>query len=169
MNAGYDGHVYRVLRFITLLVLGLAALTYGADRIVQGSTGEWFESDVNLRSRLALSGARPALVENWRSNPGRLSSLLAELAKDERIMGACACSGDGRTLARTDSYPDELSCAKLVPRIRAEGQHPEWGHWTSRESLDGRELHLSAHPLSDGDGELGYVILAHDLSFVARR
>jgi hypothetical protein len=112
---------------------------------------------------------RAELVASWRSDPSRLWTVLSDLAQDERILGACACSTGGMTLARTDDYPDELPCERLVARVQREGADPQWGHWTSVETLPGGDVHLSALPVSDGTDELGYVMLVHDLAFVGRR
>ena len=161
--------MWRAVRFAVLLVLGLAGLTFGASIVVQDQTRAWVEKDLNLRARLAVNGARGELAASWRTNPARLWTVLGELAQDERIMGACACSPSGATLARTDDFPTELDSTALIARVAREGPHPEWGHWTATEHLAGGDVHLSALPLSDAQGELGYVVLVHDLSFVARR
>ena len=150
-------------------MLGLAGLTFAASVIVRKSTDAWFEKDLNLRAQLAINGARSALLEAWNTNPERLRLLLSALAQDERIMGACACASDGSTIARSPEFPDALDCGELVRRIRGEGADPLWGHWASRVPLPDGEVHLSAQPLSDESGELGYVIVAHDVSFIARR
>jgi trehalose 6-phosphate synthase len=159
----------RAVRFALLLVVGLAGLTWGASLLVQAQTGAWFEKDLNLRAQLAVNGARSELVASWRNDPARLWKVLSDLAQDERIMGACACSPGGMTLARTDDYPEELPCELLVARVEREGANAEWGHWTATEPLRGGDVHLSALPVADGQGELGYVMLVHDLSFVGRR
>ncbi len=159
----------RRLRFLVLLVLGLAGLTWGASLVVQRSTRAWFEKDLNLRARLAVNGARWSLAERWRGDPARLQALLTDLTQDERILSACACTSEGELLVQTDAYPAELPCPEVISRVRAEGPHPVWGHWESEALLPGGQVHLSALPLSDESGELGYVILVHDLSFLARR
>jgi trehalose 6-phosphate synthase len=161
--------VPRSTRFLLLLVLGLAGLTVATAVVVQEQMRAWFDKDLNLRARLAVSSARSELVASWRADPARLWSVLSDLAQDERILGACACSGSGATVARTDDYPVELDCASLVARIQREGPDPEWNHWTAVQTLPGGDVHVSAQALADAQGELGYVILAHDLSFVARR
>ncbi len=159
----------RALRFTVLLVLGLAGLTFGAALVVQHQTRAWFDRDLNLRARLAVNGAREALSASWRADPARLTTVLGELAQDERIMGASACAADGRALARSDDFPAELDCAKLLARVLREGPNPEWGHWSATEALPGGDVHLTAIPVADERGELGYVVLVHDLAFVARR
>jgi trehalose 6-phosphate synthase len=159
----------RSLRFALLMVLVLAGLTWGASVLVQRQTRAWFERDLNLRAQLAVNGARSELVASWRADPFRLWTVLTDLAQDERIMGACACSLGGMTLARTDDYPDEFPCELLTARIGREGPDPERGHWAAAESLPGGPVHLSALPIADKEGDLGHVVLVHDLSFVERR
>ena len=90
----------RAMRLAVALVVGLAAMTFGAARLVQVQMRAWFDKDVNLRARLAVTGARGELASSWRSDPARLYSVLSEMAQDERIMGACACDGNGATVAR---------------------------------------------------------------------
>jgi hypothetical protein len=48
----------RLARFIAVLVIGLALLTWGALRVVYDTTRAWFERDMNLRAQLAVNGAR---------------------------------------------------------------------------------------------------------------
>jgi len=157
------------MRLALALVLGLAGLTFGAALLVQDQMRAWFEKDVNLRARLALQGARGELAQSWRGDRGRLETLLSDLTLDERILGACACDGSGATVARTRDYPAELDCAALVARVASEGPDPRWDHWARIEDLPEREVHLAALPLADAAGELGWVFLAHDLTFMARR
>src|SRR5688572_12465477 len=159
----------RSARFLLLLVVGLAALTFGASVVVERQNSAWVEKDLNLRARLAVNGARSELVASWRSDPARLWTVLSDLAADERIMGACACSLDGMTMARTDDYPDELPCELLVARAQREGPNVDYGHWTTSVPLSGGDVHVAALPIADEQGELGYMMLVHDLSFVGRR
>src|SRR5688572_2934075 len=164
------GGMSRAMRLTLALVLGLAGMTFGTALYVQGQMRTWFEKDVNLRARLAVNGARGEIGASWSADPARLYGLLSDLTQDERIMGACACDGSGATVARTDDYPEELGCQSIVARIAREGLDPTWDHWTSVEALPGGDVHFSALPLAaPGGGELGWVVLAHDLSFWARR
>ena len=159
----------RAVRIVVLLVLGLAGLTFAASLLVQAQMRAWYEKDLNLRARLAVSGARAELGANWRSAPEKLLEVLSALAQNERIMGACACGVGGETLAHTGDYPFEVPCSLIVERMRRDGPNPEWGHWTEVEKLATGAVHLSALPISDGQGELGYVVLAQDMSYVERR
>src|SRR5688572_19428767 len=159
----------RALRFGMLLIIGLAALTFGASRLVEAQTRTWFNKDLNLRARLAVSGARSELASSWRSSPEQLARVLGNLAQDERIMGGSACSPTGISVARTERFPAGVRCDEILERVRREGPHPEWGHWTDVARLPGGDVHLSALPVSDEAGELGFVVLAQDMAFVERR
>jgi trehalose 6-phosphate synthase len=160
------------IRFAVALVAGLAFVTWLASIVMRETTRGWFERDTALRAQLALSGPRQALVSHWRSGEqAALASLLTEIAKDERIMGAAACSEDGKPLTHTAEYPEQFGCAALVARVRsaAESGPSSWSAWKGVERLRGGDVHISAIPLLDGDHPLGFVVLVHDLSFVARR
>jgi trehalose 6-phosphate synthase len=160
----------RATRFVLALVLGLALVTWVASLIVQRSMITWFERDLALRARLAVSSAKIAILsELERGEPGKLRAVLSELVHDERIMAVALCSADLGLLSRTKEFPLELGCSELGPRIGAAVAADPSAAWTSVESLPGGGVHVSAIPLIDGDSDRGFVILVQDLSFVERR
>jgi len=164
--------VLRSARFTLCLILGLGLLTWAASVVVHGTTRAWFEKDLRLRAQLAVHGARRGLVAGWGSTGGtELAALLSELARDERILAAAACSTEATVLASTEGFPTELSCASLAPRLRTDARAPAagWAAWDGEAQLPGGDVHVSAIPVLDGSRALGYVVLVHDLSFVARR
>ena len=75
-----------------------------------------------MRSQLAVAAARGTLVRNWQANPERLTETLADIAHDERVLGAAACAPDGTTLAATDAFPRRFSCAWVAAQMRAATQ-----------------------------------------------
>jgi trehalose 6-phosphate synthase len=160
------------VRFAIALVLGLALVTWLASSVVRETTGGWFERDTGLRAQLAVSGARQALISHW-SNQERsaLRALLSDIAHDERIMGAAACSPDGTMLTRTPEYPGHFTCADLLARILSGGEAAQspWTPWKGVERLRGGDVHVSAIPVFDADHVLGFVVLVQDLSFIQRR
>jgi trehalose 6-phosphate synthase len=160
-------------RFVIALVLGLALVTWAASVIVQRSMVDWFERDLALRARLAVSSARLAILsELERQQPGRLRAVLAELVHDERVMAVALCAPELRRLAHTKEFPEELDCDEVGTRMRAPGEAAagaSGSSWTSVESLPGGSVHVSAVPVLDGDESRGFVILVQDLSFVGRR
>ncbi len=160
----------RALRFILALVAGLALLTWIASVVVSRTTRDWFERDIQLRSRLAVSGAREALVAHW-GNHAQLRKVLTDIARDERIMAAVACGPDLDKLAQAGAYPEQLACSEVGPHVRptADASTIAWAPWGAVVSLPGGKAQATAVPIVDGERALGFVVLVHDMSFVERR
>ena len=109
----------RTIRFIVVLVLGLAIAAAAAAVIVRRTTTAWFDKDLNLRASLAVNGARQGLVANWSEEGSRwLRRVLTDITEDERLQSACACSADGVSLAATDAYPETFSCSEIIRSSR---------------------------------------------------
>ena len=104
----------RLTRFLVVLLVGLAVLTAAAYFGVTRMTRAWFDRDLELRSRLAVAASSESLAGNWGASRDRLKATLTAMTRDERVMGAAACSPLGEQLAATDGYPNELNC---TPRI----------------------------------------------------
>jgi len=157
----------RTARFLLLLLAGLGALTGLAYVGIIGVTREWFEKDLQLRAELAVTSAQQGLVSHWEDR-ARLTRTLADITRDERIMGVAACSLDGRLLAATEAYPQEFSCKSVITRI--EREEPLNGRtWTMTAELPSGRVQLSASVLVEDKQPLGVVLLVHDLSFISRR
>lgn len=143
----------RSLRFVIVLLLGLSALSTAAVLSVHSQLRAWFAQDLSLRARLAMSGAKRPLVDHW-NQPTVLTELLTELAHDERLLAAAACSPTGQPFARSDSFPASLGCDATETRLARVGQS---------------ELHISNFPIFSGSTALGTVTLVHDLRYVEDR
>ena len=152
----------RAFKFVAVLLLGLALLTWGGSVAVVHTTRNWFERDLFLRAKLAVSGAQRALVGAW-DQPRRepLEELLSDLSRNERVMAVAACSADGKMLAQTERYPVELDCQ----RFGARPGEP----WAAQRSLPSGLVHVSAIPVGAGSPALGTVVLVHDLNFMETR
>ncbi len=162
------------LRFAAALVLGLALVTWLASIVARETMRAWFERDTALRAQLAVSGARQTLLAHWHKTERQaLRGLLSEIAQDERIMGAAACAADGTLLTHTAEYPDRYgyACSDLLARVAPAGDTTRalWTPWRSVERLRGGSVHVSAIPVTNDGGTVGFVVLVHDLSFVERR
>jgi trehalose 6-phosphate synthase len=143
----------------------LAALAWGATELANRTARAWFEKDVSMRANLALSGARDALTRDLAAgNRKRLAGVLAELARDDRIMAAAVCAPDLRTLASTGSLHPGQRCADVAVRL---ADSP--GGIERFEQEEGGLVHLTVRPLEDEGTLLGWVVLVHDLSYVERR
>ncbi len=157
------------LRFAAILVAGLALLTWGASVLVTRTTRAWFERDLQLRARLAVSGARETLVAHW-DRPADLRRVLGDLTHDERILGAAACGTDFALRARAADYPAPLSCDRVEARLAPEtASDVARGARASVFSVPGGRVHATTVPVATEERLLGFVVLVHDLSFVERR
>lgn len=156
----------RALRFLLLLLAGLALLTLLGYAGLTRVTTEWFDKDLRLRTKLAVISARQSLVQNWTAGGQRLTENLADMTRDERIMGAAACATDGSLLAATAGYPSDFTCRSILERM---GAVPAPSGWAMTAELPAGRVYVSAVVLDDGAGPLGFVVLVQDLSFIGRR
>src|ERR1700674_624262 len=163
----------RMARFILGLIVGLALLMWAASGVVQTTAREWFERDVSSRAQLVLTGARQSLADAW-YDPKNLEKQLVVLARDERIMGAAACSEDLTLRSSTPGFPEEFSCSAVGSRVHAADPitgdaEQQFHEWSAVATLPTGRVHASAMPISAQGQELGFAILVHDLSFIERR
>ncbi|HEX6274267.1 MAG TPA: trehalose-6-phosphate synthase [Polyangiaceae bacterium] len=156
----------RAFRFLSLLLAGLALLTAIAYAGLTGVIRQWFEKDLALRSTLAVTSATQGLSANWTGDPERLADTLADITRDERIMGAAACSSEARLLAATQAFPSEFSCKTVLQRMRL-ASTDDGMPWTMTAELKSGLVQLSAVPVPEASN--GVVLLVHDLSFMNRR
>jgi trehalose 6-phosphate synthase len=163
----------RAWRFAFVLVAGLGLLTWVAMLAVNETTARWFEKDVALRADLAVNGSRRAILFYWGQREWKeLRALLVEITHDERILGAAACTRDFKLVVRTPEYPDAFQCSEIGANLRPKADAPPdapWMPWRSTAALPGGNVHLSAVPIGEQEGMLGFIVLVHDLSFVGRR
>jgi trehalose 6-phosphate synthase len=162
----------RLARFIAVLIVGLALLTWGASLLVNRTTRAWFENDIRLRSELAVRGAHGSLASDWRADGAtNLGQVLGRITRDERILAAAACGADLSLLSSTINYPLQLSCPELGAHVRETADAPAsaWTPWSTIAAVPGGRVHLTAIPLIEGSNALGFVVLVHDLSFIERR
>jgi trehalose 6-phosphate synthase len=161
------------LRFLVPLLLVLGGLAWAAAAWMNATTRGWFERDLEMRSRLAASGAREGLVRDWRSGDRRrIGRVLQELAREDRVMAAAACGADLSLVARTAAFPPVFGCGTVGPQLRVEGAGggpAGWRSWNTVGEVEGGRVHLSAIPVEDEGETLGFLVLLHDMSFVDRR
>ena len=154
-----------LVRVIAPLLLAFAVLAWGAGLLVNRTARSWFERDVALRARLAAAGAQEALAQYLRAGDRRrLSAILDELARDERIMAAEVCAPSLVPVVRTGGFPDRLTCEALRSRT------PEpWSPAELSDEIEGGPVHVSVRPIEDEGTVEGMLVLVHDMSFIARR
>lgn len=158
----------RPFRFLAVLLSGLGLLTLVGYFGLASTTQRWFEKDLQLRSQLAVSAAQRGLVAAWHGEATKLGSALEDITRDERIMGAAACSLNGELLAATQSYPHELPCKAVLERMLRDGSSGD-STWSVDLELPAGPVNLSVTTVSADSRDLGSVLLVHDLSFVERR
>ena len=156
----------RVARFVAALLAGLALLTATGYVAVRETTGRWFEHDLELRSRLAVTAASQGLVGDWTADRRALTATLDDITRDERIMGAAACTMDGATVARTAGYPLEFPCGAALLAMREGGGRSEW---SGTRGLPSGRVHVSALTVGEPPDVGGVIVLVHDLRFLERR
>ncbi|MCU0620057.1 MAG: trehalose-6-phosphate synthase [Gemmatimonadales bacterium] len=162
----------QALKFVLVLVAALALLAVGAAALAGRTMHTWSERDIRLRAELALGTARQALAIHWRSGErDKIASLLGDIVRDERIMGAAACDAASGSLAVVGDYPAHLSCSEVARHVRpdADSAAAPWQSWGESLSLRGGGAHVSALPIVDGGETLGFVVLLHDMRFVEGR
>ncbi len=153
----------RAARLFLALLLFLAVVALVGEQLMARTTRAWFEHDLTLRSQLAVASASQSLVESW-SDPSRLGAVLSDMTRDERIMGAAACSETRALMAATQGFPREFTCESVLDRMAEQGSVKSY--WAMTSDLPSGPVHLSVTAAEDGRGS---VILVHDLSFLARR
>jgi trehalose 6-phosphate synthase len=158
----------RAGRFLGLLLCGLGLLAVLGYEVLARTTTRWFESDVALRSQLAVASARQGLASNWHAGRLRLGTLLADITRDERVMAAAACDTSGQLLAATESYPAAFSCVSLRERMSRSAPAGA-NEWSFTPELRGGRAYVSVTRLHDRGAEFGSVVLVHDLSYLSRR
>jgi trehalose 6-phosphate synthase len=156
----------RAVRFLVLLLAGLALLTLAGYAGLIRVTTEWFDKDLRLRTNLAVVSARQSLVQNWTEGGPRLAENLSDMTRDDRIMGAAACGANGALLAATSSYPSDFTCRSIFDRMAGGTSAPPWA--MTAELPSGR-VFVSAVPLENAGRPLGLIVLVHDLSYIGRR
>jgi trehalose 6-phosphate synthase len=158
----------RAARFLLALLLGLALLTAAAHWALQRTLAEWVERDLTLRAQLTVAAARQGLNLAGADHE-KLERALSDITRNERNLGAAACSAAGELLAATEGYPSDFSCRAVLDRMGREGR-AQATSWAMTPDLPSGRMHLSVTRLGDADGlGGGFVILLQDLSFLARR
>ncbi|MGH7270191.1 MAG: alpha,alpha-trehalose-phosphate synthase (UDP-forming), partial [Polyangiaceae bacterium] len=156
------------VRFVAALIAGLGLLAvfgyFGLMRTLRG----WYHTDLTIRSRLAVEAASGTLARSWTQKPARLRETLDDIAHDERIAAAAACSTDGKMLESTALYPAELSCPLLLDRLRSRDTSGPAPWWVIADLTSG-SLQVGVSPLRVGERTLGVVALVPDLGDLAPR
>jgi trehalose 6-phosphate synthase len=172
LSGVYRFHVPRTLpRALVVHLAVLALVAWAATSLLETTARSWFERDIAMRARLAVSVARGALVSHiGRGDRSRLAAVLDEIARNEHVVAAAACGTAGGTLARTRGLPAPLACDALSRAAPSAGAP----RLSSREIdfstlVDGGQVLVSVLPLLQGNALLGNIVLVHDMSYAVQR
>ncbi len=150
-------------RFVVPLALGLALLAVVGDVLLMRTARRWSERDLELRSKLAVEAARPALLGPWQQGDRRtLAEHLTDIARDERLLGLAACDGTTR-VAASPLFPAAVSCDEASARLGG------GSGWFEAVVGSAAPYHLSAVAVGEDEAPGAFLVFAHDLRFVARR
>ncbi len=149
------------LRFIVPLVMSLALLAYALVPLVERLTLRWFVGDLDIRSRLLANTIQEPLVELLATNArSKISAMFNRAIQDERLFAIGYCDAKQGIAFRSSTFPEWLKCQ---PPKGVDPQNPNLVQ--SPEGL----LHVVFSPLTSDRGEIGKLVLVHDMSFVERR
>ena len=159
----------RLARFVAVLLVGLGLLTWLAYLAMTSTSRAWYEADVELRSRLAVQSARRSLVLRWNRGAAELRDVLTDITRDERIMGAAACSAGGELRAATETFPaSRFPCKALTERPVTDDPAASAAGWSVTGELPDGAVLLTVVSL-DEPAASGFIVLVHDLGFALRR
>lgn len=149
------------LRFLLplLAVFGLTALALSP--LVENIMGQWFRSDIEMRSRLVFHSVRDNVTDLLRQkDASRLTELFSKIATDERLLAIGLCDPKGRFLYAEGRLPSAASCSR-VSRSDATG-------YSIIETEDASYL-VATFPIDVDGARRGHVAIFHDLIYVRQR
>jgi trehalose 6-phosphate synthase len=158
------------LRLLIPLLFALGTLAWGGCIVANQTFRYWYEHALADRAYVAVRGAREALARSWREDPERMVGVLAEIARDEQILGVEACGPDLGRIATARGLPAEIGCDRLAALGRGVAMFADRSARPVNEVIPVRtgELHLSAVPVVDEEETLGVVVVVHEMSGIAR-
>src|SRR5687767_8699562 len=101
-----------LIRFAVPTLIAVSILAFFGVPYVDRILAEWFRSDVDLRAQLvadSMEGSLTGFLD--RGDNQALSSYLAAITTDERLMAIVLCDDDTGALFRTERTPGEITCA----------------------------------------------------------
>lgn len=136
-----------------MLALLSAALTPLANNLVS----QWFQRDLQLRSRLVFSTIAPAAARLAAAGDStELAALFDGVTKDERVLAMAWCDGAGALRAHSGLV------LRGCPELSAEDDF-------RATQLAGKPALLAIFPLQGPDGGLGDILILQDMAFAQSR
>ncbi|HWX79813.1 MAG TPA: trehalose-6-phosphate synthase [Steroidobacteraceae bacterium] len=150
-----------LLRFVLPIALATCVVTFFGLPYIERLLAEWFRSDVELRAQLVMHSLDERisdLVE--KGNQSRLSSYLAKITADERLLAILVCRPDGSTIYQTERTPGTISC-NAASNAKSES--------TRIVQLPSGSVQISRFDFDSAEPTPFRVLMLHDVSFVDRR
>jgi len=136
-------------------------LAYLAVPLVDKLTVRWFMRDLDIRAQLIANAMQEPLGElAGQRIPARISALFARSIRDDRLYAIGFCNAARRMVYKTATLPKDIGC---VQSALTEGFAGTVVH------LPTGSLYISHLPLSVDNGDIGTLVLVHDMSFIERR
>ncbi len=149
-----------------LLVLGVIA--WGATEAVERTSRRWFERDMRARAEILVQGVKdPLSAALRRDERTRARKIVGDLARDERVTAAAVCDAGGALVASTPGRPESIGCRSVRARGPGEGATPY--PWSFEALGANGPMHVTAIPISDEEGPLGFAVVLEDMAWVFRR
>lgn len=149
------------LRFLVPLLAILLTSALVALPLMDRLTLRWFARDLNIRGELVANTLSDSILDAFVEGKSlRLQALFDRAAQDERLVAIGLCSQEGYLLLHTVAYPATLGCREVHEISKQANPQLE---------LTSGAVHVGSHAVSLGPGATGYLVLLHDLSFIARR
>ena len=153
----------RPVILVALLLGVFLALATIVDYGVARLSNSWLDDDLQRRARLAVLAARPVLASAWDSAGAPLDSALANVARDEHVVGLAACSGSGAPVSHSALFPRSITCS-----VVADADDDRRPARQLRRTLSSGGLHLSIVDFPTA-GDSGVVLVVQDESFAGNR
>jgi len=150
-----------LLRFVLPVVFASCVVAFFGLPYIERLLAEWFRSDVELRSQLAMhSMEEPLTALVAKGDEPQLRSYLAKITSDERLLAILVCRPNGSTIYQTERTPPSVSCdayATATPPV------------TRVEQLASGSVQISRFDFDSAEPVPFRLLMLHDLSFVDRR
>jgi len=149
------------MRFVLPLAAAIALFAYAVVPMVDNLTLNWFVKDINIRSQSLANAMHDPLTEYVPVGArDKVLQLFDRAIRDERLYAVAFCDPAGRILYQTLTYPRSLGCRLNAKKGQA---------LPSLMNLPEGSLHVAQSKLDNEAGNLGQLILVHDISFIERR
>jgi len=150
-----------MLRFVLPIALAACVVAFFGLPYIERLLAEWFRSDVELRAQLVMHSMDERITELVeKGNQAQLSSYLAKITADERLLAILVCRPDGSTIYVTERTPGTISC-QAVSSSKPDA--------TRVVQLRSGSVQISRFDFDAIEPRPFRVLMLHDLSFVDRR